>query len=222
MGFVDVIKNLDWSYLYGLIFSAVPALICVVFHEISHGLAAYALGDVTAKAQGRLSLNPLRHIDVWGLLMLIVFHFGWAKPVSVNMFNFKNPKRDMAITALAGPVSNIILASIMLFFYGLLFRPLSATAAGMTALKLMNSTAYLSVCLGIFNLIPIPPLDGSKVLFSILPDEYYMKLMRYERYGMVLLMAVVLSGYFNSFIATSSSSVYRTLFIIADFASRLL
>ena len=108
----------------------VPALICITLHELSHGLAAYSLGDDTAKRAGRLSLNPLRHLDPMGMLMMVVFRFGWAKPVPVNMYRFKDPKRGMAITALAGPVSNILISLVFLFLYGALYLPLRGKAAG--------------------------------------------------------------------------------------------
>jgi Zn-dependent protease len=148
-------------------------------------------GRQDGKAQGRLSLNPLRHIDIFGLIMLAVFHIGWAKPVSVDMRNFKNPKRDMAITALAGPLSNFVLTALLLFILGLVYPFAIKTAFGSEAIKLLDNTAYLSVALGLFNLIPFPPLDGSKVLFSLLLDRLYMKLMYYERYGMFILIILV-------------------------------
>ena len=161
MPFSQVMRNLDWSYLVDLLVSVIPALLCITVHEMCHGLMAYKLGDNTAATQGRLSLNPLRHIDPMGLLMLVVFKFGWARPVSVDMRNFRHPKRDMALTALAGPVSNVLLACVVLFLRGMLTRALLGSAAGLKVLELLDLTAYLSVCLGIFNLIPIPPLDGS-------------------------------------------------------------
>ena len=117
-------NGLDWSYLLNIVLSVVPSLLCITFHEMSHGWVAYRLGDTTAKDAGRLTLNPLKHIDPMGLLMMVVFKFGWAKPVPVNMMRFRNPKRGMALTALAGPVSNVLLALVFLFLYGLLYRAL--------------------------------------------------------------------------------------------------
>ena len=117
-------NGLDWSYLLNIVLSVVPSLLCITFHEVSHGYVAYRLGDTTAKDAGRLTLNPIRHIDPMGLLMMVVFKFGWAKPVPVNMMRFRNPKRGMALTALAGPVSNVLLALVFLFLYGLLYRAL--------------------------------------------------------------------------------------------------
>lgn len=186
-----IVAGLDWSYLTGLALSVIPALICISVHEMAHGLASYMLGDQTAKRQKRISLNPLRHIDPIGLFMLVVFKFGWAKPVSVDMRNFKNPKRDMALTALAGPAANILLACFVLFVRGFLYVPLMRQEM---ILDFFETTAVLSVYLGIFNLIPIPPLDGSKILFSFLSGRTYEKLMHYERYGMIILILLLVSG----------------------------
>ena len=220
----EVFRNLDWSALLRLLLQAVPALICIMVHEISHGLAAYALGDRTAKDQGRLSLNPLRHIDWIGLVMLLLFHFGWAKPVQVDIRRFRHPKRDMAITALAGPASNFVLAIVFLFLYGLLYSICVGSALGSWVLALLNSTVYLSIALGLFNLIPFPPLDGSKILLSFLPDRLYVRAMRLERYGMVILivLVVVLNRLVDvSPIQTAAEEVYQALFPLAQWANSL-
>ena len=186
-------QELDWSVLTNLLLSVVPALLCITLHELAHGYVAYRLGDDTAKRAGRLTLNPLRHIDIMGLLMMVVFKFGWAKPVPVNMWKFKNPKKGMAITAAAGPLANLLIAFICLFLYGALYLPLSRLGdTGGYLLDMVYITAYLSTALAIFNIIPIPPLDGSKVLYSFISDKAYAKLMYYERYGMIILMLGVL------------------------------
>ena len=189
---VHVFKNLDWSILISAVLSVIPALICITVHETAHGFVAWRLGDDTAKNMGRLSLNPIKHIDLFGLLMMAVFHFGWAKPVPVDMRNFKNPKRGMALTAAAGPVSNLLLALVFFALYMGLDRSLRTSEAGFVILRMLYITGYISVALAIFNVIPIPPLDGAKVLFSLLPDRDYYKLMRYERYGMMILAALIL------------------------------
>ena len=223
MGLNEVFAYMDWEHLLNLLLSVIPALICITVHEMCHGLAAYKLGDRTAATQGRLSLNPIRHLDPLGLIMLVIFHFGWAKPVSVDMRNFKHPKRDMAITALAGPVSNMVLAAVLLFLYGALYRPLHAGDFGKQILQMLMQTSYLSVCLGVFNIIPIPPLDGSKVLFSFLPNKQYDFLMRYERYGFIVLTAlVVFTNVLNAPISAVSSAVYNQLSYIATFAYDLI
>ena len=186
-------RGLDWSVLTNLLLSVVPALICITLHELAHGYVAYRLGDDTAKRAGRLTLNPLRHIDIMGLLMMIVFKFGWAKPVPVNMWKFKNPKKGMTITAAAGPIANLLIALVFLFLYGFLFALLHRPGRSLNwLLEMLYITAYLSIALAIFNIIPIPPLDGSKVLFSCISDRSYTKLMYYERYGMIILLVLVL------------------------------
>ena len=154
-------------------------------------MTAYMLGDDTAKRAGRLSLNPIKHIDVLGLVMLVVFRFGWAKPVPVNMNNFRNPKQGMALTAAAGPLANLVISIIALFIYGLLFIPLGRYEWGWYLLETVYVTAYLSLTLALFNIIPIPPLDGSKVLYSAVSERSYRRLMYYERYGMIALLILV-------------------------------
>lgn len=212
-------NGLDWSVLAGILISIIPALFCITFHEVSHGFAAYALGDTTAKDMGRLTLNPLKHLDIFGLLMMAVFRFGWAKPVPVNMWRFKNPKKGMAVTALAGPVSNILLAVIMLLIYGFGFIPLNrAGAPGKFFLELVEITAQLSVWLAVFNLIPIPPMDGSKVLFAVLPDRSYYRLMELERYGMIIVVIVLVSGILSAPLSAVVGAVYNKLFQIAQWS----
>lgn len=187
-------EGFDFTYILSILLALVPSLLCITLHELSHGYTAYLLGDDTAKKSGRLTLNPLKHLDPMGLLMLAVFHVGWAKPVPVNMFRFRKPKRGMAITALAGPVSNLLIAVLFMFLYGVFFIPLRDSTAGEYVLSMLQLTVYISLGLALFNFIPVPPLDGSKVLFSLLSDESYVKLMRYEKYGSVIMLALVASG----------------------------
>lgn len=217
--FRTIWQGLDWSYLTDILISVLPALICITFHETCHGLVAYKLGDPTAKRAGRLSLNPMKHIDWMGLAMMVVFHFGWAKPVPVNMLNFKNPKRGMAITALAGPVSNVLLTVVMLLLYGPLYV-CSVLGYGGAVVSFLGetvlTTAYLSLALAVFNLIPIPPLDGSKVLFSVLPERKYWKLMRYERYGMILMLLLVSTGILGTPLSNITGAVFDWLLPIAQ------
>ena len=220
---LEIIKNgFDFSYLLGILQSVIPSLICITLHELSHGLVAYRLGDDTAKRAGRLTLNPLKHLDPIGLLMMVTVHFGYAKPVPVNMNKFKDPKRDMAITALAGPVSNVVITLVFLLLYGLLYLPLQGSAVGEYILDMLDLTAYISIGYAIFNILPIPPLDGSKVLFSVLDEESYRKLMRYERYGGLILMALVWSGVLGTPLSTAIRWVYMHLFPLAQGACNLV
>ncbi|MEG1316034.1 MAG: site-2 protease family protein [Oscillospiraceae bacterium] len=206
-----------------MLLSVIPALLCITFHELCHGLVAYKLGDNTAKNAGRLTLNPIKHIDVMGLLMMVVFKFGWAKPVPVNMNNFKNPKSGMAITAIAGPISNILLAAVALLIYGLVYIPLEGLGGfGKAVSDMIMTTAYLSCAFAVFNIIPIPPLDGSKVLFSLLSEKTYYKLMRYERYGMILLLVLVYFNTLSPFLSTVTGPVFNKLFLLAEWTFSLV
>ncbi len=182
---------LDFGSLLSMVTRLAAVLLCLTVHESCHGLAAYALGDPTARREHRLSLNPLRHIDWFGLLMMFVAGFGWAKPVPVNPNYFKKPKQGMALTALAGPVSNFLLALLTLLAARIFCDVAAYSEANQRILDFLLMVALLSIGLGLFNLLPIPPLDGSKVLFAVLPDGTYNQLMRYERYGMLLLFALV-------------------------------
>lgn len=209
-------EGFDFTYLMSIVLAVVPSVLCVTLHELSHGYTAYLLGDDTAKQRGRLTLNPLKHLDPMGLLMLAVFHVGWAKPVPINMFRFKNPKRDMAITALAGPVSNLIIAVVFMFLYGAFYIPLRLPEAGNYVLTMLQLTVYISLGLAIFNFIPIPPLDGSKVLFSFLNDKSYIKLMQYEKYGSLLMLVLVASGVLGKPLTMLIDGVYELILPVAQ------
>lgn len=195
-GIAAWVSQLQWELLLELLITAAAALICITFHEVSHGLTAYILGDPTADRQGRLSLNPLKHLDLWGMVMLIFAKVGWAKPVPVNPRYFRNPRADMALVSIAGPLSNVILSAVAAVGYAVsAFYAIYLDLAWLDwVAEFFNYVCSISAGLAVFNLLPIPPLDGSKVLFSLLPQEWYWKLMRYERYGMLLLMALVFTG----------------------------
>ena len=196
---------------------ALVTLIAIPFHEAGHALAAWLLGDPTAKREGRISLNPFRHFDLVGTLCMIFAGVGWAKPVSTDPRNFKNPKQGMALTALAGPVSNFLLALVLLFAGRLVYDYAPYSAANQQLLTFLLTTAILSLGLGLFNLIPIPPLDGSKVLFSLLPDRAYNTMLRYERYGMLLLWAVVLLGVGDRWMSAAIQWTYELFCRVVGF-----
>lgn len=187
----NFLQHFDRFSFLMAVFSAVAALLCLTVHELSHGAVAYVLGDPTAKDEGRLTLNPIKHIDPLGLLLMITAHVGWAKPVPVDMRYFKKPKTGMAVTALAGPVSNMLLALLLILCASIIAGAAPANAVTVWLFDFLLGTAVLSVGLGLFNLVPIPPLDGSKVLFALLPERAYLTLMRYERYGMLVLLLLV-------------------------------
>lgn len=215
-------NGFDFTYLLSILLGVIPSLLCISLHELSHGMVAYKLGDDTAKKRGRLTLNPLKHLDPIGLLMMLVFHVGWAKPVPVNPNYFKNPRRGMALVALAGPVMNIFIAAVFLLLYGMLFYPLSGSEAGSYVLSMINLTASMSVGLAMFNLLPFPPLDGSKVLFSLVPDEWYNKLMRYERYGSIVIFALVAGGLMSKPLSAAIDAVFQLLSPLAQLGFELV
>ena len=208
-----LIQSIDWDFLESTLTRVLAVLLCLTVHETCHGLAAYALGDPTARDRHRLSLNPFRHIDWLGLAMMLAAGFGWAKPVPVDPRYFKRPKQGMALTALAGPVSNFLLALLAVFLSREIYAHVPYSRGGVLAFEfLLYTLAPLSIGLGLFNLLPIPPLDGSKVLGAFLPDRAYFGLMRYERYGMFLLLALSWFGVTGDLISGAILGVYRFFF----------
>ena len=206
---------LDFGSMLDMVLRLAAVLLCLTVHETCHGLAAYALGDPTARWAHRLSLNPLRHIDWFGLLMMFAAGFGWAKPVPVNPNYFKKPKQGMALTALAGPVSNFLLALLTLLAARIFCDVAAYSETNQRILDFLLMVAVLSIGLGLFNLVPIPPLDGSKVLFAVLPDRAYDWLMRNERYGMLLLFALV-------FFDVGSNALSKTIQWVFDLFCRMV
>ena len=206
---------LDFGSMLDMVLRLAAVLLCLTVHETCHGLAAYALGDPTARRAHRLSLNPLRHIDWFGLLMMFAAGFGWAKPVPVNPNYFKKPKQGMALTVLAGPVSNFLLALLTLLAARIFCDVAAYSETNQRILDFLLMVAVLSIGLGLFNLVPIPPLDGSKVLFAVLPDRAYDWLMRNERYGMLLLFALV-------FFDVGSNALSKTIQWVFDLFCRMV
>ena len=206
---------LDFGSLGSILLRLCAVFLCLTIHETCHGLAAYALGDPTAKRAHRLSLNPLRHIDWLGLAMMFVAGFGWAKPVPVNPNYFKKPKQGMAVTALAGPASNFLLALLAMLISRLIYLYAPYNPVWQTVFDFcLYTVAPLSIGLGLFNLLPLPPLDGSKVLAMFLPDRAYAVWMRYERYGMLVLLLLSFADIGSSFISNAILGVYSAFFTL--------
>lgn len=183
---------------YEFLIILVPVILfSLTIHEYAHALVAYRLGDDTAKRQGRLSLNPLVHLDVLGTLLLFIVHFGWAKPVPVDPRNFRNPKKDMLMVALAGPVSNILTAIAAAVILKAIFENFAVIPPGSgadVAARMLVWFMYIGIVLAVFNMIPVPPLDGSRVLYELLPDSLAYRYARFETYGIFILFAFFLFG----------------------------
>lgn len=201
---IDLIRNMlsgtgtHYIQIIIYIFSSLAVVFLTMpVHEFAHAFVADKLGDPTPRYTGRLTLNPLKHIDYLGAAFIILFGFGWAKPVQVNTRYFNNPKKDMAITALAGPVSNLLMCFVLLTLNNIIMLFPGSIVVYLLDLFL-RYIAYINIYLAVFNLIPVPPLDGSRLLSAFLPYKYYYALMRYERYifyGILLLLFTgVLSG----------------------------
>jgi Zn-dependent protease len=181
--------------LLTLLFSFIALAVAISVHEFSHALAADRLGDPTPRVQGRLTLNPLAHLDPLGTIMLVLVRFGWGKPVQIDQFNLRHPKRDQAIISLAGPFSNICTASVAAILIRLLFtlrlalltQPVTGTFV-MIVIGLLEMIVIMNVMLGIFNLLPIHPLDGFKIVEGILPEEYARQWHELEPYGFIFLL----------------------------------
>ncbi len=202
------------SQYIGYLYSIPAVLIAIILHEYAHGFVSWKLGDPTPEVDGRLSLNPLNHLDPIGTLCLLVFHMGWAKPVQINPNYYKNPKLGTVLVSLAGPVTNFIIAFISMF--GLVKVVYSGIIDGPIYYILMY-LVVINIGLGIFNLIPIPPLDGSKVLSAVLPERLYFGYMKYERYFMLLLLAMVYFGILSTPIDWLNDKVFGAMFRVVDF-----
>lgn len=199
------------SQLKSMLYVAPVILIAISFHELAHGYVSYKMGDPTPKMDGRLTLNPLKHLDLAGTLCLLVFHMGWAKPVRINTSYYKNKKKGIILVSLAGPAMNFLLAFISLLIFGLLLKYGNSSSYGIyVAVMLTYYSAVVNIGLGLFNLIPIPPLDGSNVLGEIVPkvNEFYYKIRPYRS---LILIVLLVSGILSRPLGIANNAIIEAM-----------
>lgn len=187
---------------------------CLPIHELAHGLMAHLLGDDTAKREGRLSLNPFAHLNPIGTVMIFLFGIGYANPVPINPRNFKNEKGGMALTAFAGPLANILMGFVSVWGYCILAKFAGNSAFGSAVAYFFLYATQINVMLAVFNLFPIPPLDGSKILAAVLPNKIYYKYMMYERYIMIALMILLFTGVLDTPISFLTSKLLNFISLL--------
>lgn len=208
--------------LISLLVSIPVVLLSLSFHELAHGYVAMKLGDPTARYYGRITMNPLKHLDPIGALSMLLFGIGWAKPVPINPMNFRDPKKGMALTGLAGPVSNLILSFVGALLYRVTYAVFAAMGAlsdpvywlGTALLLLFSAFSSMNAALAIFNLIPVPPFDGSRIFYFILPDKYYFSVMKYERIIMMVTLVLLFSGVLDTPLSLATDGVLAVFHFI--------
>ena len=214
------------TFIIQILLSLPIILLSLSVHETAHAIAANKLGDPTAKNLGRITLNPVKHLDPIGFLCMLLCGFGWANPVPINSRYFKNPRRDMAISAAAGPVSNVLLA----FIFALLLKISYAVLPGMITteaslelasilVQFLSIGVSLNITLAVFNLLPVPPLDGSRLLYWLLPPKTAYKISQYERYIAIGVMVLLLLGPLSTLIDGITSLIMRGMFAVTGMSN---
>lgn len=207
--------------LFVYLVRAVAMLLIIPVHEAAHAFVSYKLGDPTAKNYGRLTLNPLAHFDPFGALAMILAGIGWAKPVPTDVRRFRHPKRDMAISAAAGPVSNLLMAYLGMILYKLAYYRMPVNS-GQLAMLFLSIFISLNISLAVFNLLPIPPFDGSRIFLAFLPTRLYFKAMQYERYIMMAVLLLVLIGALDTPLYYLNQGAQRVLWAATGYIEPLL
>ena len=208
-----------WNLEY-IVSLVIAVILAMSIHEMAHGLVSYWLGDPTAKLQGRISLNPFAHVDWLGVLCLLLFHFGWAKPVPVDPSYYKDRKTGIIWTSFAGPVANFLLALVCIFCLILILKlnPLFLYSdLGSLLESILSMTATLNIGFGLFNLIPVPPLDGSKVLFAFLPDEQYYRFIQGSPFFMLVLVILIYLGILSQPLSMMQNGIWNAFVQICSF-----
>lgn len=183
-------------------------LVALPVHESAHALVSHWLGDDTARRAGRISLNPMRHFDPWGALCMVIGGVGWAKPVGIDARRFRDPKAGMAITAAAGPVSNLLLSWLSYAaLKAVVYAGLPASVPGYLLAEFLRLMTLMNISLAVFNLVPVPPFDGSRVVFLFLPQKLYFRVMKYERYIMLAVLALVMLGVLDRPLSAAAGAV---------------
>jgi Zn-dependent protease len=211
------------EYIFNLLLMIPIAIISLSVHESAHGYVSYLLGDPTARNLGRITMNPLKHFDVLGFICMVLFRVGWAKPVPVNARYYKNPRAGMALTAAAGPISNLLLAVIGVFgseTTWLIMRNMSEADAAFTVVATVFNFFYLfalcNISLAVFNLMPFPPFDGSRILYVFLPPKQYFGLMKYERYIMIAVLVLFYLGVFDLPLSLATNGIFNGMVTLVE------
>ena len=212
------------SKIFELMINALVLFTAIPVHECAHAWAAHKLGDDTGLRQGRITLNPFAHLSLWGSLMMVIAGFGWGKPVTVQPANFKNPKRGMMLSSLAGPASNFVMAFLAMIVYRVLnfVGFIKGDDLMFDLAQIFVYIVLINISLGVFNFLPIPPLDGSKIFNSLLPDKYYFTIMRYEQYIFIVLVMLVYSGLLEKPLAFLQSAAITAMLFLTDWVEPLL